>query len=158
MDKKEDLTIKGRVKITKTNTKTGEKKVSTYKNLITNKGLQLIANALTDDVSFIEGITYLALGSGTTEAAATDTTLETETFRKLLTSRARSGQDVEITVFLTTEEANATHNELGLFGNGADGDPDTGDLFNRLILSGEEKTAAETWTIEITIQIRYSAT
>ena len=49
----------------------------TIKNTITNTGLAEIAN-LAGDVSTPAAFTYLATGTGTTAAAATDTALETE--------------------------------------------------------------------------------
>ena len=149
------LGVKGIVKITRTNVETGEiKEEKLYTNLITNVGLQMIGNALIDNAAFTGGITYLALGDDNTAVVAGDTTLINETFRKEITTRTRIGQDIEFATFLTTAEANDTHYEMGLFGCDADGDPDTGVLFDRLVLDAEVKAATETWTIEITIQIR----
>jgi len=152
-EEERNIKVKGTILITKRNAKTGkivEKKI--YTNLVTNVGLQLICNALIDNASFTEGITYLALGSDSTAAAVTDTTLGAEVFRKALTLRTREDQSIELSLFMNTSEGNGTHYELGLFGNGATASADSGDLFNRLVMSGgETKVDTETWTIEVTV-------
>ena len=148
-----EIKVSGQVLITKRNAKTGKiTEIKKYTNLVTNVGMQQICNALIDNASFTEGITYLALGSDSTAATVLDTTLGTEVFRKILTSRTRTNQQIELSLFLTTSEGNGTHYELGLFGNGATATADSGDLFNRLVMSGgETKVNTETWTIEVTV-------
>jgi len=121
--------------------------ISTYKNIVTNKGLQLIGELLNDDATV--GITYFALGSNTTDPTVNDTKLGTETFRKQIAFRSRSNQTITLSSYLTTSEANATHRELGHFGNLATIIANSGDLFNHTEIN-ETKTVSITWTIEQT--------
>lgn len=145
--KREFITVNGIVKITKRNIYGKIIGVSTYKNIVTNKGLQLIGDLLIDDAT--EGITYFALGSNTTDPTVNDIKLGTETFRKQIAFRSRENQTITLSSYLTTSEANAIHKELGHFGNGATGVADSGDLFNHTEIN-ETKTVAVTWTIEQT--------
>jgi len=140
------IEVTGIVSITKTNS-AGQITKSTYKNLVTNKGLQLIGDLLI--ASGALPVTYLALGSSTTAPNVADTKLGTEVYRKLIAFRSRSGQIITLASYLTTEEGNGTHKELGHFGNAATITADSGDLFNHTAID-ETKTDDETWTIEQT--------
>ena len=145
--KKELIKVTGIVKIIKKNISGNIVGISTYKNIVTNTGLQLIGELLNDDAT--EGITYFALGSNATDPTVNDTTLGTETFRKQIAFRSRSNQTITLASYLTTSEANAAHKELGHFGNGATSVTDSGDLFNHTEID-ETKDVSITWTIEQT--------
>ncbi len=121
--------------------------ISEYKNLVTNTGLQLIGDLLDGDVTV--GVTYVALGSNVAAPLVTDTILGTETFRKQIVLRDRTAQTITLSSFLTTSEANATHRELGHFGNAATGAAGSGTLFNHTSIN-ETKDSSITWTIEQT--------
>ncbi len=100
MNNKEVLKLKGLIEIKQIR----EGKViskRTIKNTITNAGLAEIAN-LAGNVSTPAAFTYLAVGVGTTAAAATDTALESEIIDSGL---ARSAATV---TRQTTNETNDT--------------------------------------------------
>ena len=146
----ENAPIDSNIRIIKKNIITGKEVLKQYKNLITNVAFHNIIYALIDDVSFVDGIDYLALGDDNTTALVTDTALGNETFRKIYTDRYRTGQIVYFEFFLDTTDANDTHFEIGLYGNGAGAGSGSGELFNHCIISGgEEKLNTETWTIQV---------
>lgn len=82
---------------------------------VTNAGLNALRDALRNGDNC--QIKYVALGTGTTAPAATDTQLQTEVFRKVLTSDL-SGSIGELlpVVYLAPADANGvTVQEVGLF-------------------------------------------
>lgn len=124
-------------------------------NLAVTAGLVSIAERLAgvDVPANTKGtITYLAVGTGTNAAAAGDTTLQTEVFRKLVSARTYTGAVAKYRIFINTTEANVTIKEIGLFGDAATGTADTGTLYARLIVD-KEKTSAETLTVDWEVEL-----
>ncbi len=147
--KNESSEMTGNVSITKRDISGHIKEVKKYKNILVNLCFDFLCNKLIDSGSEL-GITYMAIGSGTTAVAVTDTILVTETMRKVLTSRIKSGQTSVFSMYLSTTEGNGSIREIGLFGGLASSTPNSGTLFDRLLIN-EAKVNTETWTIEITI-------
>lgn len=108
-----------------------EIKRETVKNLITQSGLNFLASLLiaetTNDVPF-----YLALGTGSTAAASTDTALQVETFRKLIAAKSRQANMVRLRGFFLNTEANGDFAEFGVFAAGTQL-TGSGTLINRLV-------------------------
>lgn len=77
---------------------------------------------------------YLAVGTGTTAPNVTDTTLETETNRKIYTTKSITGDKIEVIWSLTPSEFVGTFTEAGVFANGT-AVADTGDLMSRVLIS-----------------------
>jgi len=124
-------------------------------NLVVTAGKHLIGDMLIDVSGYDTGITYCAVGTGTTAAAAGDTTLETETHREAITSKFRTGLTLVLMTFFVAADINVYLHEVGLFGHStASGTPDSGVLFARALLdydnSGGSPTDA-TFIWEITI-------
>jgi hypothetical protein len=143
--RRELVKIKGIVKITKRDIYGNIVGVSTYENLVTNKGLQLLGDLSIGAAT--TGITYIAFGNDDTAATINDTALGNETYRKQVAFRSRSSQTITISSYLTTSEGNATYKELGHFGRDATGTANSGDLFNHTIIT-ETKDSSITWTVE----------
>jgi len=118
-------------------------------NLVTTAGLTSLAARIqgSDDPATKGVVTYCAEGTGTDAAAAGDTELQTEHFRKLVSVRSSAGATATFRTFFNTTEANVTIKEIGLFGDDATATPDSGTLFARLIVD-KTKTDAETLTLE----------
>ena len=116
-------------------------------NQLQNTVSTLLASLLKQDGTYGTGIQYLAVGEGLSAwdatpptLSASDTTLETETFRKAVVPAtemvyidALGGSVVggptrfiRITVTLTTAEANGDLREWGLFGGNATGAANSG--------------------------------
>lgn len=124
---------------------------TSFRNLITSAGRNLMRDLLRAAVS--DGaIKYVALGSGATAPAASDTQLATEEFRKAVTDRDTPGiGQVLTTLFVATTEANAfTTREIGWFaGSGATATVNSGVLVAR-VLYERAKTNLETIQIDRT--------
>jgi hypothetical protein len=100
-------------------------------------------------------ITYCAVGTGNTAPALSNTTLQTELERKLISTREVSSGAANASVFTTfynTTEANGALKEFGLFGDAATASINTGTLFART-LSTRTKSTADTLTVEWTVLI-----
>ena len=122
----------------------------TKKNLITQSGLNFIASLLinqyTNDVPF-----YLALGTGTTEAARGDTQLEDEQFRKIIASQNRQGSMIRLRFFMLQNEANGDWEEYGVFAAGTQNEG-SGEMLNRLVVP-VSKASNTVLTIEVRITL-----
>ena len=151
----EGLIIKGRVRLILQDVKTGIIDVSEWKNnLITTVGKQMVLNRLGNrQIVSNEGmITYGALGTGTNVPATTDTTLQTEVARRLVSVVSLAGTTLTIRCFFPTGDANGTNREFGWFGEDADATPDSGTLFNRIAIN-KTKTVDKTLTVEQEISL-----
>ena len=129
-------------------------RVSDYDNLIVTTGKVAVARRLAGDLSLANPgeITFGSVGTGTDVPALTDTTLQTEFFRKILSLRTFSGNIAILQMFMNSSEGNANLREFGLFGEAASAAVDSGTLFNRVNIN-EDKTAATTLTIEAEITV-----
>lgn len=116
---------------------------------LTNAGLNLLRDArrgLVTDIS----VKYVAVGTGSTAPAATDTQLQTEVFRKALTSSsngAAAGEGI-FTLYLSPQDVVGTAiAEVGWFaGSSASGTANSGVLIARGLYS-HTKTANESVNI-----------
>lgn len=124
-----------------------------FENITPLVGFEALVKAMTGNIATVDeiGVNVHALGSGTTAAADGDTTLETETTRALLASRAYgSGSNKNkayYTAFYGLAEAIGTHEEMGLFIDADDGTPDDGVLWDRTLLT-IVKTGSQSLTID----------
>jgi len=150
---KEDLKIKGHLKMTFRDAKTGKiKRVSEYDNLIVTVGRTMIADNLTNaspDNTMV--INYVALGTDDTAPSAGDTTLGAESYRNTIASETNSNNIAYFTGFFSAVECNGTYKEAGLFAD-ATGVADSGILFSFVAID-ETKAVTETLTIDWTITI-----
>jgi hypothetical protein len=110
-------------------------------NLVVTAGRNLIRDLLNGDA--VAGLTYFALGTGTTAVQPTDTTLATEVFRNAVTQRVKAAGELTVKYFLATGEANGnTLAEAGIFNAVS-----SGTLFARVVLAS---TIVKTSAIEVT--------
>ena len=118
-------------------------------NLVPTVGLNSLAARIsgTDNPATKGTVTYCAVGTDSTAAAAGNTTLNTESFRKLVSVRNSTGATAKFRTFFNTSEANVTIREIGLFGDDATVAGDSGTLFARLIVN-KTKTSSETLTLD----------
>ena len=128
------------------------------KNLITDAGKNMVANNLasaapdTPDIN----LNKTAVGSGDSQPSASDTTLESEDYRRNTASSTSTGTDFNLTAFYGATEVSGTLKEHGLFANGG-GSADSGVLFSRVLLDessgGITKSNSETLTIDYSVNI-----
>ncbi len=146
--------IKGKVTLIFRNEKTGEIKKYVYRNMFVVYGHNAIAQRLAGES--VGEITYCAVGTGTTAPAMSDTTLQTELARKLISVRSYSDNIFTGTTYYTTSEAVGTLKEAGLFGNGvgrtASATPGSGQLYARVAIN-RTKSANDSLTIQWDIEI-----
>lgn len=124
------------------------------RNLITQAGLNFLAqlfireNDQTNDIPF-----YLALGTGITSPAVSDTKLVAEKLRKPVSVKNRQANMIRLRTFFTSSEANGTWTEAGIFLAGT-ASRDSGVLLNRIVLSqGISKTSQQVLTVEVRITL-----
>lgn len=117
-------------------------------NVVTNVGRNQFASLLAEDISTFPS--HLAIGTGSTAATVTDTTLGAEVDRNALSSSSASAGVVTYKAFFSKSEANGnTIAEVGLFDAAS-----SGNMFCRSVLSSTvAKTASVslsiTWTITL---------
>lgn len=129
------------------------KERSQFKNMFVTAGKESLASALIGNTANNQGIiTYCALGTGTTAPALTDTDLQTELARKLISVRTVSGKVATFQTFFTTSEGNGTLREAGLFGDDASTIPGSGTLFCRAAIN-RTKSSADTLTLSWAVTI-----
>ena len=122
-------------------------------NLITQSGLEALAALFIGELPQSNAM-YLALGTGETEAASGDKKLETEGFRKALTSKTRNLNEVRLRFFLTTSEAIGEWSEMGVMLAGTEM-KDSGQMLNRILPSGGiRKASNQTLTIEVRLRFQ----
>jgi hypothetical protein len=136
MQKQEQLKLYGRWRLTARHRITGALTTIEGKNLIVTAGKQLVADMLKDTSGYDTGLTYQAIGTDDTAPAITDTALGTESARKAITSKTRSGNELTFSTFFTAAESTYTIASAGVFGHStASATPDSGVLFSHWLVS-----------------------
>jgi len=146
--------VKGEIVLEFRNIKTGKVRRYVYRNMFVTYGKNAIAQRFAgNDVG---EITHCALGTGTTAPALGDTALETEIARKEISVRSYLNNVFTGQTYFTTQEANGTLREAGLFGVGvgrvASLVSGSGQLFARAAMN-RVKTSNDTLTLSWTITI-----
>jgi len=117
----------------------------------------VLTNTLLNDIKqqvknrIINTHTYGAIGTGTTSASATDTALESEVLRKARQEYTEGTDDVTISTWIASTEANGnTISEHGIFDASSGGN-----MWNRFVFTGISKTSdIELWfDVQITITV-----
>jgi len=110
------------------------------KNLIVDTGLNFICDRMKDDET---AMTHMALGSGTTAAAAGDTSLESQLgSRELLDSATVSNNTITYTASFEASDATGAVTEAAIF-NAASG----GTMLCRVTFSVVNKAADDTLSV-----------
>lgn len=112
-------------------------KIDKKENFIANVGISVIAQRLAGEDTYSLEITHGALGTGTTAPDPTDTTLETEVFRKETSTTAYDGNTAYIDFFIDKADTDGTFTEFGNFIDGTT-DPDSGILFSKVAVNWEK--------------------
>lgn len=121
----------------------------TLHNLITNAGRNAIVNRLASSPGTAVP-NYMAIGTGTTAAAAGDTTLETEIDRNALTSNTASGNVLTMVGDWAAGDGTGAITEAGVLSASS-----AGTLFARAVFSVINKAAGDTlqitWTFTLSV-------
>ena len=149
----ENLKLSGQLSIVLKDKAGNVKEQRDVKNLVVNTGLAYIASRMKDTTK--GAMSHMALGSGTTAAAATDTDLGTLLgSREALDSTTISGTNNEKVVYVSSFEAgDATGavTEAGIF-NAAT----SGDMLCRTVFAVVNKSADDTMSVTWTITLSAS--
>ena len=149
----ENLKLSGQLSIVLKDKAGNVKEQRDVKNLVVNAGLAYIASPMKDTTK--GAMSHMALGSGTTAAAATDTDLGTLLgSREALDSTTISGANNEKVVYVSSFEAgDATGavTEAGIF-NAAT----SGDMLCRTVFAVVNKSADDTMSVTWTITLSAS--
>tara|TARA_Y100000004_G_C8915156_1_gene412747 strand:- start:324 stop:767 length:444 start_codon:yes stop_codon:yes gene_type:complete len=116
------------------------------KNLVVDAGLDYIASRMKDTTA--TAMSHMAIGTGSTAAAAADTTLGTEADRNALTSTTVTDNAVAYVASFAAGEGTGAITEAGIF-NASSG----GTLLCRTVFSVVNKGASDSMTITWTVTI-----
>ena len=119
--------------------------VQETENLVVTAGKNWVADRM-NDVNTV--MTHMAVGTGTTAAAAGNTTLVTENDRNALTSTTVTGNAIAYVATWAAGDGTAALTEAGIF-DAASG----GDMLCRTVFSVVNKGSADSMTITWTITV-----
>ena len=138
----DDFQLKGKLKI-----EINDKVVAEVPNIVVNNGKDFVASRIKDATATV--MSHMAIGTGTTSAVATDTTLETELSgsRTALTSTTVSSNDI---IYVATFAGVGTGavTEAGIF-NASSG----GTMLCRTVFAVVNKAAADAMTVTWTVTV-----
>lgn len=124
----------------------------TKKNLVVLSGRSIFARLLVGDTTYSGEVTHGALGDDNTAVNASDTTLVNEVARKPYAVRSRTNAQVSLDFYYSKSDTDGTYEEFGLFIDGT-ATADSGQLFNRVLTGGWNKSSSEAMTVSIQIDI-----
>jgi hypothetical protein len=120
------------------------KEEETVDNLVVTAGRQHIADQMADQGA--AAMSHMAIGTGTTAAANTDTALETELDRNVLTSKTQgAGSDAHKVTFVAdwaAGDGTGAITEAGIFNSAS-----AGDMLCRSVFAVKNKAAGDTLTL-----------
>ena len=125
--------------------------INQVNNLVVTVGKGLAGDILIGEVS--TGLTYHAIGTGTTTPAAGDTTLTTESNRLAVTSKTRAGNVITLSTFFVAAECTYNIKEAGIFGDQATGVADSGTLFCHYLQSYDNSGGSYDLTFDYDLTI-----
>lgn len=143
------LKLRGEVALVLRDKNGNVKEERTIKNLIVDTGLNFICDRMKDDET---AMTHMALGSGSTAAAAGDTSLGSQLgSREALDSSAVTNNQIVYVSSFEAGDATGAVTEAGIF-NASSG----GTMLCRTVFSVVNKAADDTLTVNWTITLTAS--
>jgi hypothetical protein len=131
---------------------TGEKTVQYFHNVITDVGLTMIANNLTDPTPTNDMlINFAALGTNVATVAEGNETLGTETYRNAIASMSNGNKVAYATAYFNQTEVTGTFKEAGIFCD-ATGAADSGILLSHVNID-VTKTITQKLTVDWTLTL-----
>jgi len=142
----DSIKMTGELRITVTNPEGNVTQETVVPNLVVTSGKDFIAERMKDATT--TAMSHMAIGTGTTAAAAGDTALGTEAGRVALTSTTVTANAVAYVATFGAGTGTGAITEAGLF-NASSG----GDMLCRTVFSVINKGAADTlgitWTVTV---------
>lgn len=147
MIKKDTSKVTGMVNVVVRDETTGAiKQEFTVPNLVVDTGLAFIASRMKDATA--TAMSHMAIGTGSTSAAAGDTALETELARTALTSTTVTTNSVAYVATYPAGTGTGALTEAGIL-NAASG----GTMLCRTVFAVINKSAADSMTVTWTVTI-----
>lgn len=142
----DSIKVTGELKITVTNPNGNVTQETVIPNLVVTSGKDYIAERMKDATT--TAMSHMAIGTGSTAAAAGDTTLGTEAGRVALTSTTVTANAVAYVATFGAGTGTGAITEAGLFNASS-----AGDMLCRTVFSVINKGAADTlgitWTVTV---------
>lgn len=146
MNFQENMTLTGALKIVLTGENGEVKQEVEVKNLVVTTGKNFIASRMKDAVATV--MSHMAIGSGTTAAAAGDTALGTELGRVALASTTVTDNNVAYVATFPAGTGTGAVTEAGLLNAGTGGTLLCRTVFP-VINKGAADTLGITWTVSV---------
>tara|TARA_B100000212_G_scaffold159027_1_gene119425 strand:- start:5171 stop:5611 length:441 start_codon:yes stop_codon:yes gene_type:complete len=143
---KDEITVTGKLNIILVDQMGIVKEEHDFDNLVVTAGKGYIASRMKDATA--TAMSHMAIGTGTTAAAASQTALVTEANRQALTSTNVSGAAVTYSATFGAGNGTGAITEAGLF-NASSG----GTMLCRTVFSVINKGAADTLTVSWTVTV-----
>jgi hypothetical protein len=144
---KDNFKAKGRLNIVVKDAEGNVKDSREVDNLVVNTGLAYIASRMKDTTD--TAMTHMAVGTGTTAAAAGDTALGSESHREALDSTTVTSNAIAYVSSFEAGEGTGALTEAGIFNAGSGGTMLCRTVFD-VVNKGANDTMSITWTITIT--------
>ena len=142
----DQIKVTGELKITVTNDEGNVKKEVIVPNIVVTDGKEYIASRMKD--ASATAMSHMAIGTGSTAAAAGDAALGTESGRVALTSTTVTSNAVAYVATFTAGTGTGAITEAGILNASS-----SGDLLCRTVFSVINKGAADTlgitWTVTV---------
>ena len=115
-------------------------------NLVVTDGKEFVASRMKDATT--TAMSHMAVGTGSTAAAAGDSALGSEAERNALTSTTVSGADITYVATFAAGEGTGALTEAGLFNASS-----SGDMLCRTVFAVVNKGASDSMTITWTVTV-----
>jgi hypothetical protein len=142
----DSIKVTGELKITVTNPNGNVTQETVIPNLVVTSGKDYIAERMKDATT--TAMSHMAIGTGTSAAAAGDTTLGTEAGRVTLTSTTVTANAVAYVATFGAGTGTGAITEAGLFNASSSGDMLCRTVFS-VINKGAADTLGITWTVTV---------
>ena len=142
----DSIKVTGELKITVTNPNGNVTQETVIPNLVVTSGKDYIAERMKDATT--TAMSHMAIGTGSTAAAAGDTTLGTEAGRVTLTSTTVTANAVAYLATFGAGTGTGAITEAGLFNASSSGDMLCRTVFS-VINKGAADTLGITWTVTV---------
>lgn len=146
MNTNENLKASGSLRVVVTGANGQVKAEHDFKNLVVTVGKNFVASRMVGTASAI--MSHMAIGSGTTAAAAGDTTLQSELGRVTLTSATATGAVATYTATFPAGTGTGAVTEAGIFNAGTSGTMLCRTVFS-VVNKGADDAMSVTWTVTI---------
>ena len=146
MFKKEETKATGKLTVEIKDKNGLVKETREVKNLVVDNGLDFIASRMKDATA--TAMSHMAIGTGTTAAAAADSALGSEAARNALTSTTVTSNAVAYVASFAAGEGTGAITEAGILNAGS-----SGTLLCRTVFSVVNKGASDSMTITWTVTI-----